>query len=106
VRFNVNNSRIAVIALSLEMLIGSAWAQGAMTNGIMSPPANVRPPGLKHVGIEQHLSDQIPADLMFRDESGKTVRLGDYFGKKPLILNMVYYRCPMLCDGYARDSDH
>lgn len=97
-RFNVNNSRIAAITLSLVLLTGLAWSQGAMTNGIMSPPANVRPPGLKHVGIEQHLSDQIPADLMFRDESGKAVMLGDYFGKKPLILNMVYYRCPMLCN--------
>jgi protein SCO1 len=94
----LNNSKVAAMVLGLAMLTGSAWAQGAMTNGIMSPPANVRPPGLRHVGIEQHLSDQIPADLIFRDESGKTVRLGDYFGKKPLILNMVYYRCPMLCN--------
>jgi protein SCO1/2 len=74
-----------------------AFGQG-MTQGIMSPPANVRPPGLKNVGIEQHLDDQIPADLMFRDETGKPVRLGDYFGKKPAILNLVYYQCPMLCN--------
>ena len=63
----------------------------------MSPPANVRPPGLKNVGIEQHLDEQIPPDLDFRDETGKPVRLGDYFGKKPVILNLVYYQCPMLC---------
>ena len=63
----------------------------------MSPPANVRPPGLQNVGIEQHLDEQIPADLNFRDETGKPVRLGDYFGKKPMILNLVYYNCPMLC---------
>ena len=63
----------------------------------MSPPANVRPPGLKNVGIEQHLDEQIPPDLNFRDETGKPVRLGDYFGKKPMILNLVYYNCPMLC---------
>ena len=63
----------------------------------MSPPANVRPPGLKHVGIEQRLNEQVPADLTFRDESGNQVRLGDYFGKRPLILNLVYYKCPMLC---------
>jgi protein SCO1/2 len=68
-----------------------------MTRGIMSPPSNMRPPGLKNVGIEQHLDDQIPPDLTFRDETGKSVRLGDYFGKKPLILNLVYYQCPMLC---------
>jgi len=63
----------------------------------MSPPANMRPPGLQNVGIEQHLDEQIPADLAFHDESGKTVRLGEYFGSKPLILNLVYYQCPMLC---------
>lgn len=74
-----------------------ALGQG-MTQGIMSPPANVRPPGLKNVGIEQHLDEQIPADLAFRDETGKPVRLGDYFGKKPAILNLVYYQCPMLCN--------
>jgi len=63
----------------------------------MAPPANQRPPGLANVGIEQHLDQQIPADLTFRDESGKTVRLSDYFGKRPMILNLVYYNCPMLC---------
>lgn len=80
-----------VVALS-----AFGFAQGAGP-GIMSPPANVRPPGLKNVGIEQRLDQQIPPDLVFRDETGKQVRLGDYFGKKPLILNLVYFRCPMLC---------
>jgi len=68
-----------------------------MSQGILSPPANMRPPGLKDVGIEQNLNEQIPPDLVFRDETGKAVRLGDYFGRKPMILNLVYYRCPMLC---------
>jgi protein SCO1 len=68
-----------------------------MTKGIMSPPANVRPPGLKNVGIAQHLNEQIPSDLTFHDENGKPVRLADYFGRKPMILNLVYYQCPMLC---------
>jgi protein SCO1 len=68
-----------------------------MTKGILSPPANVRPPGLKNVGIEQHLDGQISPDLVFRDEAGKTVRLGEYFGQRPMILNLVYYQCPMLC---------
>ena len=78
------------------LLTVSAWGQG-MTKGIMTPPSNVRPPGLKDVGIEQNLNQQIPPDLPFRDETGKNVRLGDYFGKRPLILNLVYYQCPMLC---------
>ena len=68
-----------------------------MSQGIMSPPANVRPPGLSNVTIEQRLNQQVPDDLAFRDETGKPVRLGDYFGRKPVILNLVYFRCPMLC---------
>lgn len=86
----------AVMALAACVLTSPVWGQG-MTQGIMSPPANVRPPGLKNVGIEQHLDEQIPRDLTFRDETGKPVQLSNYFGKKPMILNLVYYQCPMLC---------
>ncbi|MEY2413045.1 MAG: hypothetical protein QOD84_1651 [Acidobacteriaceae bacterium] len=92
-----SNSRVNLaVFVILTTASMAAFGQG-MTKGIMSPPANVRPPGLKNVGIEQHLDEQIPPDLAFRDESGKPVRLGDYFGKKPMILNLVYYKCPMLC---------
>jgi protein SCO1/2 len=49
------------------------------------------------VGIDQKLNQQIPLDLEFRDAAGKTVRLKDYFGTKPVILSLVYYDCPMLC---------
>ena len=86
----------AIAAVGTALMAATAFGQG-MTQGIMSPPANLRPPGLKNVGIEQHLNDPIPPDLVFRDETGKAVRLGDYFGRRPLILNLVYYQCPMLC---------
>jgi protein SCO1/2 len=56
-----------------------------------------RPPILQQVGIDQHLNQQLPLNLQFKDESGKDVKLGDYFGKKPIILSLVYYKCPMLC---------
>ena len=82
------------------LLAACAWSQGmggAMNKGIMSPPANMRPPTLQNVGIEQRLDAQVPPDLAFRDETGRAVKLGDYFGKKPLILDLVYYNCPMLC---------
>jgi protein SCO1/2 len=52
---------------------------------------------LRGVGIDQRLNQQVPLNLPFRDESGKTVLLGDYFGKKPVILSLVYFNCPMLC---------
>jgi protein SCO1/2 len=55
------------------------------------------PKVLKGVQVSQHLNQQLPLDAQFVDETGKTVRLGDYFGKKPAILTMVYYNCPMLC---------
>jgi len=73
-------------------------ARGPMMGGIMSPPANQRPPGLQFVGIEQHLNAEIPANLEFRDEFGNPVKFGDYFGHgRPVILNLGYYQCPMLC---------
>jgi protein SCO1/2 len=52
---------------------------------------------LHDVGIDQHLGQQVPLDLMFRDETGQAVRLEEYFGNKPVILALVYYECPMLC---------
>ena len=93
---STNSKQILAAIFAVLLISAPAFGQG-MTKGIMSPPANVRPPGLQNVGIEQHLDEQIPPDLSFRDETGKPVRLGDYFGKKPVILNLVYYNCPMLC---------
>jgi protein SCO1/2 len=55
------------------------------------------PSVLKGVAVEQHLNQQLPLDAQFVDETGKTVRIGDYFGKHPAIVTLVYYSCPMLC---------
>ncbi len=90
-----NSISTARVLWTVALLATSAWGQ--MNNGVMSPPANTRPPRLQNVGIEQHLDTQVPPDLTFRDETGKAVKLGDYFGRKPLILNLVYYNCTMLC---------
>ena len=56
-----------------------------------------RPPILRNVAIEQRLDRPLPLDLPFRDESGRTVHLSDYFGKRPVVLVLAYYNCPMLC---------
>ncbi len=61
------------------------------------PIRDVTPQLIKRVQITQNLNHQIPLNVPFRDSTGKTVTLGDYFGKKPAILAMVYYRCKMLC---------
>ncbi len=49
------------------------------------------------VNLEQRLDAQVPADAVFQDEHGKTVRIGDYFGKRPVVLNLIFYRCPGTC---------
>jgi protein SCO1/2 len=58
------------------------------------------------VGFDQKLGDAIPLDLVFRDEAGQNVRLAQYFGKRPVVLSLVYFNCPMLCgmtiDGLVR----
>lgn len=56
-----------------------------------------RPVALKDIGIDQRLGAQLPMDALFRDENGQTVPLGHYFGKRPVVLALVYYECPMLC---------
>lgn len=62
------------------------------------PASQVKPEELEGVGITQKLDQQIPLDLTFADETGKTVQLGEYFQSgRPVILNLVYYTCPMLC---------
>ena len=55
------------------------------------------PQVLQKVGVSQHLNQQLPLDASFVDDTGKVVKLGDYFGKHPAILSLVYYNCPMLC---------
>jgi protein SCO1/2 len=55
------------------------------------------PPILREVSIAQRLNEPIPPDIIFRDEDGKAVHLGDYFGKKPIVLSLVYFDCPALC---------
>lgn len=78
-------------------VLGQGWGQ-------TPPPLSSEDPSagkvrmLENVGIDQRLGEQLPLDLTFRDESGAAVRLGDYFGKKPVVLTLVYYTCPMLCN--------
>jgi protein SCO1/2 len=101
---NVAFNSIALAAALFVIATGQLLAQSSpsrnpmMNGGIMSPPAKQRPPNLEFVGIEQHLNAEVPGDLTFTDETGKTVRLDDYFGHgRPVILNLGYYQCPMLC---------
>ncbi len=75
----------ASVSLWSVLLAGSLFAETGV------------PVALQDVGIDQKLNAQVPLNLEFRDESGKAVTLKDYFGKKPVILSLAYYECPMLC---------
>jgi len=61
------------------------------------PAENTTPKLLGNVGIDQHLDQQIPLDLPFKDEEGRSIKLGNLFGKRPILLAFVYFECPMLC---------
>jgi protein SCO1/2 len=92
---------LTVIAIALVLL--AANPRGARGGDFPPPPApaspSTQPDILKDVGIDQKLGAQVPTDLVFRDESGAEVKLGDYFARtnRPIILTLVYYKCPMLC---------
>ena len=60
-------------------------------------PASQVPQALREIGFDQNLDQPVPLDTVFRDEAGATVRLGDYFGTRPVVLVFAYYDCPMLC---------
>lgn len=67
--------------------------------GVASAQLNIQPKEMKGVKIVEHLGDTLPLDLAFRDESGAEVKLRQFFdGERPVLLNLVYYNCPMLCN--------
>ena len=61
------------------------------------PRADSRPPALQEVAFDQRVNASVPRETVFRDETGGTVRLGDYFGSRPVVLALVYHRCRNLC---------
>jgi protein SCO1/2 len=93
---------LAVCVLHLAVGTGDAAAQqqpgmpGSMgfSTGIVA--SNV-PPQFSAVTFAQRLNERLPLDAQFKDEAGRTVALGDYFGRRPVVLAFVYYQCPMLC---------
>jgi protein SCO1/2 len=86
------------IGLSGSALSPAAMAQVSRYDEKQMAPASDKPPSiLNGVGIAQNLNQQLPLSLVFTDDQGKQVALGSYFGKRPAILALVYYQCPMLC---------
>jgi len=78
----------------------NAQMSGAPTPGFKREAgmnAATIPAPLREIGFDQNIDQMLPLDTTFRDEAGTTVRLGDYFGKRPVVLVFAYYDCPMLC---------
>lgn len=96
-------SAVAWMALGVAMSMFTAGAQyQTAPNSTPLDPISFRGPDpstrFKEIIIDQKLEAQIPLDLQFINEAGQTVRLGDYFGDKPVVLSLVYYQCPALCN--------
>jgi len=97
-----------VLAASCLLPPVSCLAQGRLYDGSaplysprpeLGPSGSGLPPALREVKIEQRLNEQVPLDLQFKDETGRTVELRQYInGTKPVILSLVFYKCPMLCN--------
>ena len=81
---------------ALLLAASSLCAQAVPSN--TGTASSSMPSVLQNVGFEPQLNAQMPLDLPFKDETGRTVQLGEYFGKKPVVLAFVYYGCPMLCN--------
>lgn len=91
--------KLAHYILSVASLLAVTVTANAQTipDSVGTSSAGL-PAALRNVGFEPPLNGQIPLNLSFRDELGRDVHLGDYFGHKPVLLALVYYGCPMLCN--------
>lgn len=90
---------VGFVAIGCSNVV-SAQMNGAPTAGYKLEPgmtSSTVPAPLRDIGFDQHIDQKIPLDIPFRDESGRTAMLGDYFGKRPVVLVFAYYDCPMLC---------
>ena len=96
-----NSSRFLVFLGDCHVLVAAIAL--AQVRAPVQPGPTGGPPILRDVGIDNHEGDAIPPDLAFRDETGRSVRLSQYFGRRPIILALVYYRCPMLCTMVLND---
>jgi protein SCO1/2 len=88
---------LLVAASAASPLAQQAPGQPGVPAPAAGMPSSQVPKQLEHVSFEQRLDTRLPLDARFRDEQGRDVALGDYFGRRPVVLAFVYYTCPMLC---------
>ena len=98
-KFKITSAILAGLLCLLAFILPAAHAQ-VSSYGDKQEGENVGtelPNVLQKVQVAQHLNQQLPLGAAFTDETGATVHLGDYFGKRPAVLSLVYYTCPLLC---------
>ena len=88
---------ILAAVLCLAAATVSAQSDVPGLNPVAGMPSSQMPGVLADVRFDQRLDEMLPLDTPFKDEKGRAVTLGEYFGKKPVVLAFVYYECPMLC---------
>ena len=104
-RSSLRTRRVRIFLISAIFAISAVkqhaqMASGPATAGYKQEPGMVStalPAPLREIGFDQNIDRPLPLDTAFRDEAGRTVHLGDYFGKRPVVLVFAYYDCPMLC---------
>jgi protein SCO1/2 len=98
-------SAASVRAVLIALAVAWPFSAGAQILGAPMPgykydpgvPADAIPRPIREIGFDQHLDAQLPLDVEFRDEEGRSVKVGEYFGRRPVVLAFVYFDCPMLC---------
>src|SRR3981081_1024092 len=87
----------SITAIATLLALSSAAAAQTIPDNVGKSSSGL-PAQLQNVGFEPQLNAQLPLDINLRDESGRDVQLRQYFGHKPVLLALVYYGCPMLCN--------
>jgi protein SCO1/2 len=88
---------VCILHLALCICLSAQTGPGGMPQEAPAPASSETPRPLANVTFEQRLDTRLPLDTPFKDETGRDVTLGQYFGKRPVVLAFVYYSCPMLC---------
>jgi protein SCO1/2 len=88
---------LGIVGLLSPCVLGAQGMGGEDGMASAGAAAGTKPAILDGITIEQKLGAQVPLDLHFTDETGRDVTLSEYVTNRPVILNLVYYRCGMLC---------
>ncbi len=91
----VDSARFGLLRARGVAAASAVAAVAILTCGAGAQPLDLQLPD--KIGLDQNLNAQIPLDLSFTDEKGRTVAIGDFLGERPALLTLVYYECPMLC---------